>query len=139
MIALVCTRCGIKMSRYFYLLVFYKNNTKFCQNLSILLKQLVELAQQSGHAMLTVTTGWIAKTILVCIVPQTYFAEISDNLPHQIQPVQSNDYDCGLWVLVWITAVLQGHVIVGASVDEGMMPSWRITLRNLMCYLSNST
>ena len=50
----------------------------------------------------------------------------------QTRALQTNDYDCGLWVLATVAAILQGHDAMGLR--EGDMPAFRWYL--LTCILS---
>ncbi len=44
----------------------------------------------------------------------------------QVKPVQNNGYDCGLWALSWIAAVLRGYDTQSEEVwTEKCMPVWR--------------
>lgn len=44
----------------------------------------------------------------------------------QVKPVQNNSYDCGLWTLSWIAAVLRGYDTQSEEVwTENCMPVWR--------------
>jgi len=36
----------------------------------------------------------------------------------QIERLQTNDYDCGLWVLASVAAILQGHNATGLTESE---------------------
>ncbi|PPQ97512.1 hypothetical protein CVT26_006536, partial [Gymnopilus dilepis] len=58
------------------------------EDISVLISRLIELARRSGHIITAPSNGWVAKTATV-------------------NPVQSNNYDCGLWVLAWISVVLR--------------------------------
>ncbi|PPR07291.1 hypothetical protein CVT24_007353 [Panaeolus cyanescens] len=46
--------------------------------------------------------------------------------------VQFNNYDCGLWVLLWIAAALRGFQSVGDRFPESVMSNWRSYLLNLI-------
>jgi Ulp1 family protease len=48
-------------------------------------------------------------------------------------PLQSNNYDCGVWVLSTIAAVLRGFQVTG--LDEGEMSWFRGFLRSLVLAL----
>ncbi|KAG6819416.1 hypothetical protein H0H93_012076, partial [Arthromyces matolae] len=56
--------------------------------------RLVSLSNKNGHALSTITSGWAA-------------------LPTIISPCQTNGYDCGIWVLANIAAVLSGYQATG--------------------------
>lgn len=58
--------------------------------------RLVLLANQNGHPLHIVTEEWTARPVL-------------------IQPRQTNGFDCGLWVLSNITAVLSGYPVTGLA------------------------
>ena len=50
----------------------------------------------------------------------------------QTERIQTNDYDCGLWVLASVAAVLRGHDATGLT--ESNMLAFRYYLRS--CVLS---
>ena len=52
----------------------------------------------------------------------------------QTEPVQLNDYDCGLWVLATIAAVLRGFDVTGLT--ELHIPAFRRYLHRLVLTLS---
>ena len=52
----------------------------------------------------------------------------------QVKPLQSNGYDCGLWVLAQIMAVLRGYDIT--NLHEGDMPEFRRYLQSLVLSIS---
>ncbi|KAF8178009.1 hypothetical protein BJ912DRAFT_856565, partial [Pholiota molesta] len=89
------------------------------QSVSVFISRLIQLANQHGHPMPIATTDWVARPVLM-------------------EAIQTNGHDCGLWVLLWITAVLRGYGTAGRAIDETVMPAWRITLRNLICTVLSS-
>jgi len=48
----------------------------------------------------------------------------------QLEPLQSNGYDCGLWVLAQIAAVLRGYDIT--NLCEGDMRGFRHYLQSVI-------
>lgn len=46
--------------------------------------------------------------------------------------LQSNGYDCGLWVLAWIIEILRGHDPALSDIKEGTMKRWRLVLGDLV-------
>ncbi|KIJ09168.1 hypothetical protein PAXINDRAFT_87848, partial [Paxillus involutus ATCC 200175] len=48
----------------------------------------------------------------------------------QTLPLQKNGYDCGIWVLATIAAVLRGHNATGLK--DADMPAFRHYLRALV-------
>lgn len=57
--------------------------------------------------------------------------------PILTEPVQSNNYDCGLWVLAQMTAVLRGFEITGLY--ENDMPAFRHYLHVLIAHIPISS
>ncbi|KAF9031576.1 hypothetical protein BJ165DRAFT_1358214 [Panaeolus papilionaceus] len=53
-------------------------------------------------------------------------------VPALTRTVQSNGYDCGLWVLVWIAATLRGFHITDETLSQTDIPVWRRLLLNLV-------
>ena len=70
-----------------------------------------------------------------CLTNDGKFACCLYDLPYslsQTRALQTNDYDCGLWVLASIAAVIQGHDAMGLV--ESDMPAFRRYLQ--ACVLS---
>ncbi|KNZ79946.1 hypothetical protein J132_08423 [Termitomyces sp. J132] len=61
--------------------------------------RLIIVANQQGHALHVNTSGWIAR-------------------PTVMHPLQSNGFDCGVWVLANIAAVLAGFAVTGIMEQE---------------------
>jgi Ulp1 family protease len=76
-----------------------------------LINRLVLLANRHGHALHLITTDWTAR-------------------PTSTQRLQSNGYDCGIWVLSSIAATLRGFHQTGAL--EADMSTIRRFLLNLV-------
>ncbi|PPQ73357.1 hypothetical protein CVT26_015449 [Gymnopilus dilepis] len=88
------------------------------KDVSNLFSRLISLAHKFGH-LLDVDNGlWIARLIM----------------PHplKVSAVQTNTYDCGLWVLAWITSVLRGFGTCSDTLTEDSMPQWRAFLYALV-------
>jgi Ulp1 family protease len=64
------------------------------------------------------------------------FAKDVSLLLFQILPIQTNEYDCGVWVLTSIVAILRGYHVSG--VNEDFMESMRQYLAALACCLPRS-
>jgi len=65
-----------------------------------LIEQMIRLANLHGmEHQLSVAEDWIAQ-------------------PISVHPVQTNGYDCGIWVLSSIAAVLRGADVTGLSEDD---------------------
>lgn len=79
-----------------------------------LVVHLVLLANQHGHSFPVVTSGWIARPIL-------------------IHPRQTNSFDCGVWVITNIAAVLSGFLLTG--IQEHEIPVVRHSLLRLLLAL----
>lgn len=77
--------------------------------------------------------GWFARPALVS-QPFILFFTFQPFLL-KIYPVQSNGHDCGLWVLIWIAAVLRGKGTSGALVCEATMWKWRQYLATFINHL----
>ena len=78
---------------------------------------LVLCSNSEGHALHVITEeGWTARPLLT-------------------QAVQSNSYDCGLWVLAAIAAVLRGKHTTGLV--EGDMGVLRQELLRNILYLTH--
>ena len=71
--------------------------------------------------------SWSAHPIVVS--PTKYTWRPSFN-KIQVKPLQFNGYDCGLWVLAQITAVLRGYDIT--NLREGDMPEFCHYLQSLV-------
>ncbi|KAG8909479.1 hypothetical protein FRC00_010015 [Tulasnella sp. 408] len=52
-------------------------------------------------------------------------------IPGALHACQTNGYDCGLWVLAHIFAVLRGHTVTALKEDQ--MLWWRATLSEQVC------
>jgi len=50
------------------------------------------------------------------------------------EPIQSNNYDCGLWVLAQTAAVLRGFDVTGLHEDD--MPMFHHYLRVLIAHIA---
>ncbi|KAG2144610.1 hypothetical protein DEU56DRAFT_732418, partial [Suillus clintonianus] len=59
-----------------------------------LVGRLILLARKHHHHFPVDLEGWVAR-------------------PLNIQPLQTNSYDCGVWVLAAIVAVLRGRHVMG--------------------------
>lgn len=64
-----------------------------------LVVRLVLLANQNGHALPVITSGWIARPTVMC-------------------PQQTNGFDCGVWVIANIAAVFLGFSVTGIQEHE---------------------
>ncbi|KAF9479003.1 hypothetical protein BDN70DRAFT_807721 [Pholiota conissans] len=89
------------------------------RNISIFISRLFKLATRHGHSIPMSAARWTAQ-------------------PAATQAVQTNAHDCGLWVLIWIAAILRGYGTIDGAVSEETMPTWRIALRNLVSAVSSS-
>lgn len=74
----------------------WKNDVK---DVMKLIARLLAIARQRRHHVATELDGWTAR-------------------PLKITPVQTNSYDCGVWVLGSIAAVLRGHHVTGLHEDD---------------------
>ncbi|KAF8907605.1 hypothetical protein CPB84DRAFT_1843822 [Gymnopilus junonius] len=88
-------------------------------DIAIFISRLTELAKRSGYPMEVDTFSWVAKPV------------ISD-------VVQTNGFDCGVWVLAWIAAALRGYEVVDNCIAEDVMPSWRHVLAHLVRVMDDS-
>jgi len=79
----------------------------------VLVTRLTELAKRYGYSMNTPHKPWKA--------------EYTPN-----SPVQTNNWDCGLWVLLWITATIRGYALLPTTVNEATILKWRIVLSKLV-------
>jgi Ulp1 family protease len=52
---------------------------------------------------------------------------------HQIHPVQSNGYDCGVWVLSHIASILRGYHT--NAITERFIGKMRLFLLTMACHL----
>jgi len=73
--------------------------------------------------------------MLVCASSHSKYKSILGKNKHstkllQLEPLQSNGYDCGLWVLAQIAAVLRGYDITNMREDN--MHSFRRYLQSLV-------
>ncbi|KAL4263554.1 peptidase C48 family protein [Pleurotus pulmonarius] len=69
------------------------------QDVMRLITRLVLVANRRGRSCRVIPDGWIARPLCV-------------------KGVQSNGYDCGVWILSTIAAVLQGYEVSGMTEDE---------------------
>ncbi|KAG1851783.1 hypothetical protein C8R48DRAFT_810421 [Suillus tomentosus] len=74
----------------------WKNDIK---DVMKLIARLLAIARQQHHHVTTELDGWIAR-------------------PLKITPVQTNSYDCGVWVLAAIAAVFRGRHVTGLCEDD---------------------
>jgi hypothetical protein len=79
-----------------------------------LIIRMVSLANRNGHPLHVTTEGWTAR-------------------PLSIDIRQTNTYDCGVWVLACIAAVLRGYHVTGC-LEEDML-ALRNILVKLICNL----
>ncbi|KAG2092120.1 uncharacterized protein F5147DRAFT_585970 [Suillus discolor] len=64
-----------------------------------LIARLVILAKKHNHDIPTDLQGWVAQ-------------------PLNIHRLQNNSYDCGVWVLAALSAVLRGRHVTGLREDD---------------------
>jgi hypothetical protein len=79
-----------------------------------LISRMVLLANRNGHELHVITEGWIAR-------------------PVSVRLRQTNDFDCGVWVLAGIAAMLRGYHVTGFA--ETDMATIRNYIANLVCTL----
>jgi Ulp1 family protease len=77
------------------------------------------LASMHGHPTKDVPDRWQAYLLLVSFITAAF--AITHLIRHgQIDVIQSNKYDCGIWVLAGIAAVLRGYDVTD-FVEEDMV------------------
>jgi len=96
----------------------------------MLLRRLSCIAQRNGHCMMNLPTQITAYPVLVCSAPSPTYVRWMNKF--QVHPVQSNAFDCGLWVLMWIAAVMRGFETTPSIISEECMPFWRTFLSTLI-------
>jgi len=71
-----------------------------------LIKRMVLLANRHGQHIPITMEGWTARPMSVSA--HLTISLTTDRVP-QVQKVQMNGYDCGIWILSCIAAVLRGY------------------------------
>jgi hypothetical protein len=99
-------------------------------DIMILIQRLVFLANRHGHKLSLIAQDWVARPLLVSLS----FPEpcISHNAT-QTRACQTNEHDCGLWVLASIGASLRGFHC--AALKEQDIPVFRGILHRLITSL----
>jgi hypothetical protein len=82
--------------------------------------RLVKIAIAHGHSIDLVESGWTASPTSVgpfqcLLIPFAHH--------YQVDRLQTNGHDCGVWVLASVAAVLRGFDVTGFS--EADMPWFR--------------
>lgn len=103
-----------------------------CKDIMTLLTRMVLLANKHGNDLHVHTDGWTAQPVSVSRMASS---ALHVNINHllQIQAVQTNDYDCGVWVLACIAAVLKGYQVTGLREED--MGAFRSFMLSLVCCL----
>jgi hypothetical protein len=81
-----------------------------------LVSRLLSIAHQHHPAVSLDLGEWVAHPLIVNL-----FVVKSQSLLitfFQLEPWQTNGYDCGVWVLAEIMAVLQGFHLTGLQEDD---------------------
>jgi Ulp1 family protease len=91
---------------------------------------MVLLARRQGHLLDVRTDGWTARPVSVSVSSKV---NMRFTHPNQIEPLQTNSYDCGVWVLVCIASVLRGYHVTG--LQEGDMAAFRSMMYRLVSSL----
>ncbi|PPQ76972.1 hypothetical protein CVT26_007834 [Gymnopilus dilepis] len=86
------------------------------KDLSNLFTRLILLANRHDHQLDIPIHDWIAQPTV---------------------PTQSNNYDCGLWVIAWIFSALRGKATCNHHVTERTIPQWRNFLAALVVNYSS--
>lgn len=76
--------------------------------------RLVLLANKNGKPLQVITSGWVAR-------------------PTIIHPRQSNGFDCGIWVIANVAAILAGFPVTG--IQEHNIAMLRSSLLRILCAL----
>jgi hypothetical protein len=77
-----------------------------------LVLRLGKIAAAHGHSIDVTESGWTASPTSVSL-----FFELNNTFTdnYQVDCLQTNGYDCGVWVLASIAAVLRGFDVTGFS------------------------
>lgn len=99
------------------------------QDIATLIQRHIKVAELHSHPIALKTNGWTACALQVYlhgnIMPVS-----PEALLLQTRPVQSNGYDCGMWVLLTIAAVLRGYHL--ARITEPQLGRMRNILSSVI-------
>lgn len=97
-----------------------------------LIARFLAIARLHEHRVNVDLEGWVARPLNVSFT--LHFHNVSDHFVlFQVQRLQNNDFDCGVWVLATIFAVVRGKHITG--VREQDMDNLRHYLRTMVLAL----
>jgi hypothetical protein len=114
LIAWLANMLGDMRSKYFAILDIDLCTDDSIQDIMSLVSRMVLLANKHHHQLHIINEGWTAR-------------------PVSVQLRQTNGFDCGLWVLAGVAAVLQGYHVTGFA--ESDMPTIRNYIATLVCTL----
>lgn len=63
-------------------------------------------------------SGWVGRSPIDCEFEAIFHVITLNSTISQIEPLQTNGYDCGVWILAVIIAVLRRREIMGLREDE---------------------
>jgi hypothetical protein len=84
-----------------------------------LMERMVLVAGQHGYLIPFSKEDWTARPIQVLMLSH-YQGLLT---VRQIRALQSNTFDCGVWVITYIASVLRGHLVNNLREDD--MPHLR--------------
>lgn len=88
----------------------------YSKDIMKLIARLLAIARQRHHHVTTELDGWTARPLKVSNNLSLWLH--ASKLSSETTPVQTNGYDCGVWVLAAVAAVLRGRHVTGLCEDD---------------------